>query len=123
MTVGRVLAIQNQMRYEREKGIYVPKFDLSPAEEYGQIKFLLSPTASPFNPAGVMPDLWEGLRDYSDDDHLLLVGNPILIGWATAIAADVNDGRVRLLQWSGKDRRYLSVDAQVFELDEQDHLD
>jgi hypothetical protein len=117
-----VYIIQDQKRYDRETGQYVAKFDLSPASEYGTMRFLLSPTASPFHPERVMPDLWHGLRDYSDDDHLLLVGNPILIGWATAIAADVNEGRVRLLQWSGKDQRYLSVNAQVFELDDEDQV-
>lgn len=116
--MGTVYVVQNQNKYDHDTGQYVPKFDLSPAFEYGQLKFLLSPTASPFTPEKVMPDLWEGLADYSNEDHLLLVGNPVLIGWVTAIAADVNDGRVNLLQWSGKERRYLSVAAQVFDLDD-----
>lgn len=112
-----VYVVQDQRRYDRDTGQYVSKFDLSPAEEHGELRFLLTPTAAPFHPESIMPELWHGLRHYGDGDHLLLVGNPILIGWATAIAADANDGRVSLLQWSGKDRRYIPVSAQVFDLD------
>jgi len=112
-----VYVVQNQHRYDREKGRLVEKFDLSPAEEYGDVRFLLGPGASPFNPAPVIEELRENLNGFNDDDHLLLIGNPCLIGFAVAIAADVNWGRVNLLQWSGKDQRYISVEATVFEED------
>lgn len=112
-----VYIVQDQRRYDKDTGTFVQKFDLSPAEEHGAFRYLLTPTASPFNPAIIIPELHEGLRDFSDGDHLLLVGNPILIGWATAIAADYNEGRVSVLQWSGKDHRYIAVSAQVFDVD------
>lgn len=112
-----VYVVQDQRRYDKDTGTYVPKFDLSPAAEHGEIRYLLSPTAAPFNSDGVVKELRETLADFSDDDHLLLVGNPILIGWSTAIAADFNDGSVSLLQWSGKDQRYISVVAQLFDLE------
>jgi N-acetyl-beta-hexosaminidase len=51
------------------------------------------------------------LRDFSDDDYLLLIGNPVFIGWATAIAAAYNEGRVNLLMWSGKEKGYREVKA------------
>lgn len=112
-----VYIVQDQRRYDKLTGQFVHKFDLSPAEEFGAFSYLLTPTASPFNPSNIIPELREALQDFSDDDHLLLVGNPVLIGWATAIAADYNDGRVSVLQWSGKDHRYIPVSAQVFEVD------
>lgn len=112
-----VFVVQDPRRYNRDTGDYESTFDLSPAEEYGELRYLLTPTAAPWNPEGVMPELWAALGDFGDEDHLLLVGNPILIGWATAVAADFNDGRVNLLQWHGRDRRYISVSAQVFDVD------
>jgi hypothetical protein len=60
----------------------------------------------------VIAELREKLKDYRDGDHLLLVGNPVLIGLSVALAADFNEGRVSLLQWSGKDQRYIAVVAQ-----------
>jgi hypothetical protein len=44
---------------------------------------------------------------------LLLIGNPILIGCAVAIAARANAGRVKLLQWSGTDQRYVTVQVDL----------
>ena len=96
---------QNQTR-RNEQGTIVPRFDLSAAEPFGKIKYLLSPTAKPFltglsdsNPKMLL-QLREGLRTFSDDDYLLLIGNPALIGLTAAIAAQYNDGNIKFLQWS-----------------------
>ena len=112
-----VFVVQDSRRYNKLTGQFEKVHDISPAEEHGELRYLLTPTASPFNPDNIIHELHDGLRDFSDGDHLLLVGNPILIGWATAIAADYNEGRVSVLQWSGKDKRYIVVSAQVFDVD------
>lgn len=111
--MSRVFVVQNQHRMGLN-GL-VPKFDLSPAEEFGELVPLLSETARPFgNNRGIIDELRRKLESYSDRDHLLLIGNPILIGFAVAIAANSNHGRVSLLQWSGVHRRYIQVQAEVF---------
>lgn len=107
-----VYVVQKQMRWDADRGELVPRFDLEPARVYGDIEYLLSPNAAPFNPGPIIDELRERLQDFSDDDHLLLIGNPCLIGFAVAIAADYN-GRVSLLQWSGKEQRYISITADV----------
>lgn len=109
-----VYVVQDHRRYDRDSGEYVSVHDLSPAEEFGQLKYLLTPTAAPWKPESILLDLWEGLKDYGDLDYLLMVGNPVLCGLATAVAADINDGRIRFLQWNGKDQRYTAVEAHVF---------
>lgn len=96
--------VSNQGRLE-------PKFDFTPAEEFGELSFLLSPSASPFNLEPVLSELQEKLRGFNDADYLLLVGNPVLLGLSVAIAADANEGRVTMLQWSGAKRRYIPVRA------------
>lgn len=107
----RVFVVQNQHRWNRQAQQFEPKFDLSPAEEFGELTYLLTPTAAPFRPEPVIEELNEKLADFGPDDHLLLVGNPVLIGFAVAIAARHNGGSVSLLQWSGKDQRYINVTA------------
>lgn len=118
--MNRVFVVQNQHRWNRDKGELEPKFDLAPAEEYGEIRYVLGPTASPFSPDTVLPEMMEVLQDFGPGDHLLLIGNPILIGWATALAADANEGDISLLQWSGKDQKYISVEATLFDWPELD---
>ena len=107
----RVFVVQNQHHRNRQTGELEPKFDFSPAEEFGEINFLLGANASPFNLDPLIEDLKVRLGDYSRQDHLLLVGSPTLIGLAVAIAARQNNGDVFLLQWNGKSRKYFSFKA------------
>lgn len=108
-----VYVVQKQMHLDREKQEYVERFNLEPAKEYGELRYLLSPTAAPFRPDSVLEDLEEGLKDFTDEDFLLLVGNPVLIGLASALAA-IKSGTVNFLQWSGKDQKYLCIRAEIF---------
>lgn len=110
-----VYVVQKQLMLDRETGDLVPRFDLSAADEYGPREFLLSPNAKPFEPAPIARDLHRSLKNFTADDFLLLVGNPVLIGMATAVAAYYSDGVVNFLQWHGKERRYVAVTADIDE--------
>lgn len=110
-----VFVIQQQMRLDSVTGNLVPRFtSIDKALRFGKIEFLLSPSASPFAPALVLGDLHEKLRNFNDKDCLLLIGNPVLIGMATAIAGHYNQGRVRFLQWSGRHSEYTEVVAKIY---------
>lgn len=104
-------------------GKLVPQFDTSPANMFGRVVEILKPSLSPFEPQTVLRELNVQLEDFCDDDWLLLIGNPILISMAFAIAADVNDGRVRVLQWHGKRREYTPVEIDMdWEFEEEKEL-
>jgi len=108
----RVYVVQQPLRLN-SRGEISPKFDLSPAAEYGEVVNLLSSSAKPFDSKAVIAEMASKLAGYCDDDYLLLTGNPCLIGWATSIAAHHNGGRVRMLQWSGTERRYVALRARL----------
>jgi hypothetical protein len=110
-----VFVIQQQMKYDQATKELVPRFSsIDKAESWGKMVYLLSPSAHPFDPPLVLGDMHEKLKDFSDDDHLLLIGNPALIGMATAIAAHYNNGSVKLLQWSGRNDRYIEVVTKIY---------
>ena len=110
-----VFAVQQQMRFDQAKGELVPRFtSIKKAERWGEIEYLLSPSAHPFNPELVLGDLHEKLSRFSDSDYLLLIGNPGLIGMATSLAAYYNEGRVRLLQWSGRHNEYTEISFKIY---------
>ena len=110
-----VFAVQQQMRFDQVRKELVPRFtSINKAERWGQIVYLLSPSAHPFNPDLVLGDMHEKLSDFSDDDHLLLIGNPGLIGMATTIAAWYNNGSVKLLQWSGRHNEYTEIVVKIY---------
>lgn len=108
-----VYVVQNHLRYDSENGELKPRYDVSPAEEFGKLRFLLSPRATLHRPEETIAQIRLRLTSFSDRDYLLLIGHPVFIGWATVIAAQVNHGRVRLLVWSGKERRYAPVESNL----------
>ena len=110
-----VYVVQKQHRWDAYTQDFVPKFDITPAEQYGDLDYLLSPKAAPWHSASVLADLHNKLRYYGPEDYLLLVGNPCIIGWAVAVAAHYNAGSVSLLQWSGREHQYIPVEAKVFD--------
>jgi sugar/nucleoside kinase (ribokinase family) len=109
----KVYVVQNHLRYDSERGELVPVHNISPAERFGTLTFILNPRATIQRPAEVIAKMDLILAGYRDEDYLLLIGHPALIGWATAIAAANNGGRVNLLVWSSKDRDYSPVSAHL----------
>lgn len=118
MTNPRVFIVQRPTQRDPGTGAVVPSMDLSPANEWGEVVFLLRDNENPFNNVQstvleierVMDD--RGYDPEGRGDWILLVGNPILIGLVSAVAAGFNV-RLRLLQWSRADRAYRPVEAQL----------
>jgi hypothetical protein len=103
------------MRFDQVRKELVPRFtSVDKALRWGKIVYLLSPSAHPFNPDLVLGDMHEKLSGFNEDDHLLLIGNPGLIGMATSIAAYYNNGEVKLLQWSGRHGEYTEIVAKIY---------
>lgn len=93
----------------------VPTLDLTPAGSYGELVILLKEHSNPFrDPEGMMLEVMTALRTHemNDNDYVLLVGSPVLIGWV-AIAAAQRVDRLRMLQWSKRRERYQSVELHL----------
>lgn len=108
--MSTVYIVQNQMRRSSGNSNLVPRYDFSQATDFGELQYLLGPSAGPFNPESIINELHEKLKDFTDADYLLLVGNPCLLAWACAIAADYNDGCLKLLQWGRGKYQVIQVE-------------
>lgn len=106
-----VYVVQDQRRRDKKTGELVSKFDLKDAERFGQLEFLLGPSARPFAPAHVIAQLERKLVNFGKTDYLLLIGNPCLIGFAVAVASAKTLGLVSMLQWDGMSGEYRQIDA------------
>ena len=89
-------------------------FDISPASEYGEIEILTKHNHSMLISVPMVRGLREKLRDFSDDDYILPVGDPVTIGAVCAIAADMNGGYYKILKWDKRMRKYLPIEIQVW---------
>lgn len=113
MSPPKVFIVQKQQRWDDTKNELVPKFDIEPAKKFGEIIYLLSPTAGPWNSGSIIAELKQKLSEYTPNDFLLLIGNPCIIGWTVALASQRTGGKIKLLQWSGKDRTYLAIPCDI----------
>ncbi len=59
--------------------------------------------------------LRHAFRNFKPDDYLLSVGDPALIAVAGAIVSHTTGGIWKQLKWDRQERRYYSVDIDVFD--------
>mgnify|MGYP003119993258 FL=1 len=103
-----------------------PYVNVLSAEEYGKIEVLFeSGQQIMFSPQPAIRKLRRKLKDFDDNDHLLMMGDPAAMGIACCIASDMNRGRFKILKWDKIQKRYYSVSININEkgeIDEQDKL-
>jgi hypothetical protein len=49
------------------------------------------------------------MKDFTDEDYLIAVGDPSVIAMAAAVAGEFNLGRFKLLKYDGRAKDYLVV--------------
>lgn len=90
-----------------------PRVNLTPALRYGELEVLLTHSQSLLAPVPTIRKLREKLRDFSDDDYLLPVGDPVLMCTVAAVAAHFNNGRVKYLKWDKIERTYFVIQTDI----------
>ena len=108
----RVFCVTEPITYK--DGVPVPAFDISPALKYGDINILTKHSQSMLTASTMVDYIRSRLQDFSDDDYILPVGDPVTIGCVTAIASEVNDGKFKMLKWDKRQRTYFVVDIDIF---------
>ena len=93
-----------------------PKINIMGASSYGKIKFLLPEFSQIiFSPGPLIFKLRKGLKDFKEGDHLLLIGDPALIGVACSIVSDITNGKYNLLKWDKQERKYYPIQIILYE--------
>ena len=98
-----------------------PKINIIGAQKYGKFKFLLPEFSQMiFSPGPLIYKLRQGLKDFKEGDHLLLTGDPALIGVACSIVSDITNGKYNLLKWDKQERKYYPISINLYEKGEID---
>ena len=93
-----------------------PKINIIGAQKYGDFKFLLPEFSQIiFSPGPLIYKLRKGLKNFNENDHLLLTGDPAIIGVACSIVADNTNGKFNLLKWDKQDRMYYPIKINLHE--------
>jgi len=106
--MSTVFVSQETLKKNHTTGYMQQMPSLAPAEEFGEVQVLLG-----FSEALDMGDvkmLWtlrERLAMFSDSDYILPLGSPTVMALTVALAAEINHGRVKILQWDRETSRYI----------------
>lgn len=98
-----------------KRKVYVLQDDgtknLFPAKRWGNLVVFSRHEMSLWD-AGWIDDLEQWLADFDGGDHLLLVGDPVLIGAACAIVGRMIS-RLPLLKWDRQEKTYIPITIDV----------
>jgi hypothetical protein len=86
-----------------------PGRNLTPARKYGELSVLLPPGNLVLSPGPTIKRLRRGLLSYTDNDYLLLMGDPVGMSLAFAIAASRTGGIVKVLKWDRQKEDYWPI--------------
>ena len=99
----------------------IPKINIMGASKYGDFKFLLPEFSQMiFSPGPLIFKLRKGLKDFKIGDYLLLTGDPAIIGVACSIVSDITNGKYNVLKWDKQERKYYSIQINLYEKGEID---
>jgi len=98
--------------------------NIASALDYGRIETILPPnTQIAFSVVPTVRRIQRKLEKFSDEDYLLLIGDPSAIGICCAIAASRNHGRFKCLKWDKLERRYIPIEDNLFQKGDFDDAD
>ena len=90
------------------------------AEKFGDLKVVLPDNKQIVLSSGPLTfKLKHALKDFNDDDYLLLMGDPAIIALAGAVASDVNGGKFKVLKWDRDEKKYYDIEIDLKGRNEQ----
>ena len=90
------------------------------AEKFGDLKVVLPDNKQIVLSSGPLTfKLKHALKDFNDDDYLLLMGDPAIIAVAGAVVSDVNGGKFKVLKWDRDEKKYYDIEIDLKGRNEQ----
>ncbi len=89
-------------------------YNVRSAEKFGDLKIMLPDRKQMILASGPLTfELQKHLKDFNDNDYLLLMGDPAIIALAGAIASKMNGGRFKVLKWDRDEKRYYDIEIDI----------
>tara|TARA_R110000824_G_scaffold31318_1_gene101993 strand:+ start:8109 stop:8429 length:321 start_codon:yes stop_codon:yes gene_type:complete len=93
-----------------------PGRNFFPALKYGELVPLFPGNAQVvLSATPTIRSLKTKLKNFNDEDFLLLTGDPVIMGLSITIALELNLGRAKLLKWDRQERDYFPVTINLHE--------
>jgi hypothetical protein len=73
-----------------------------------------------FSPGPIIYNLRQKLKNFTQEDYLLLTGDPAIIGIACSVVSDITNGIYNLLKWDRQESTYYPIKINLYEKGEID---
>ncbi len=83
--------------------------DISPALDFGEIIIVVETTTNIRNPQLVVSQARLSMKDFTTNDYICLIGDPVLCGILCAVAAQRTGGEFTALKWDRQETRYIPI--------------
>ncbi len=88
--------------------------DITDATSFGDVEILLpAGEQTSYSTQPTIRRMLRKLSKFSDDDYLILSGDPAAIALAAALAARVNSGKFKMLKWDRQEGKYFPLQADL----------
>ena len=91
----------------------VPGINVLSARRFGDLQTMLPSGQISMRTNTAVLQLKKQLKFFKAEDYLLLIGDPLLIGLATAIALESSGGHARFLKWDRQTTSYYALEASI----------
>lgn len=92
----------------------VPGRNITHAFDFGKVEVLLAPGVHiVLSPEHAVRTMRQKLANFTDEDFIVPIGDPAAIAMAASIAAQVNDGKYKLLKWDRASESYYPVEIDI----------
>ncbi len=93
-----------------------PKFNIMGASKFGELVTLLPENSQIImSPGPLIFKLRKLLKNFTEDDYLLLTGDPAIIGVACSIVSDITSGKFNFLKWDRQEKMYYPIKVNLYE--------
>lgn len=111
--MSKVYAPQVPSKYDPATKLWVPSINLDHARTFGEVVVMLPPNANRLHINPLIVALREQLKEFTEEDYIVAVGDPSLIAAASCIAVRKTGGLLRILKWDRQSSSYIPVEANV----------
>lgn len=110
-------------RRNKTTGLMLPVIDVTPAKDFGLLKYLLGwSEAKGLTGQEMSSIIADRLEEYQDGDWILMIGNPTAMAVAAMIAS-YKGNTLRLLLWDRVEKKYKRAIVNIQLLRERHGLD
>ena len=105
----------------KERFVYVvqqpaPNINILSASDFGYLVICLpNREQAIYSTAPYTQKMGKNLQDFRKEDYLLAVGDPVIIGIATAEVSNVTSGQYNMLKWDKREHRYYPLEVDMYQ--------